>query len=139
MYTVAGGTYKSLGHFKLGNNMTTEELLNLDFREQRNRDKLLKALKIIPPLSKIPDDELEPCHLEKALHIMCNKYGIFVRIQQDPVSGDKCDIWHCIIYNRKDLSTLGSIYGISLFEVFIKTNIAAYSIVKKIKRREKRK
>ena len=70
---------------------------------------------------------------------MCKKYGIFVRIQQDPVSGDKCDIWHCIIYNRKDLSTLGSIYGISLFEVFIKTNIAAYSIVKKIKRREKRK
>ena len=119
--------------------MTTNQLLNLDFRELENRKKLFKALRLIPPLSKIPEDEIEPYHLEKALHIMCNKYNMFTRIQQDPVSGDGYDIWSCQIYNTNTLSELGKVYGISLFEVFIKVNIAVYSEVRKQKKGAKNK
>ena len=115
--------------------MTTNQLLNLDFSSQDNRKKLFKALRLIPPLAKIPEDEIEPYHLEKALHIMCNKYNMFVHIQQDPVSGDGYDIWSCQIYSTRTLNELGKIYGTTLFEVFVKVNIAVYSEVRKQKKK----
>lgn len=116
--------------------MTTAELLNLDFRSKENVIKLYKALKLIPPLSKMSDGEIKQQHLEKALHIMCNKYGMFIRIWQDPQSGGEHDIWRCQVFGADTLGGLVAVYGISLFEILIKVNIAVYAIVRKKKKRE---
>lgn len=97
---------------------------------------LYKALKLIPPLAKMDDNEIELFHLEKALHIMCKKYGMFIKISQDPVSGTDHDIWYCQVFSSETLNVLGKVYGISLLEVFIKANIAMYSVVKKKKKRK---
>lgn len=119
--------------------MTTNQLLNLDYRDNDNRYTLVKALQLIPPLAKMNPSAIDMLHIEKALHIMCNKYGMFLKVQQDPVSGDGYDIWNCQIYSRSNLKLLGRIYGMCLDELFIKTAIAVYSEVRKQKKGVKTK
>lgn len=115
--------------------MTTNQLLNLDWRKNNNREKLSKALLIIPPLKKIANEngDIGIKEIQKAIHIMCNKYEMFVKIMQDPQSGDKCDIWSCYIYNQKNLKQINKIYSISLEELVTKLAIALYSEVRKRK------
>lgn len=112
--------------------MTTNQLLNLDWRDNDNRYTLVLALQKIPPLAKLNASDIDLNHVEKAIHIMCSKYDMLVRIQQDPKSGD-CDIWNCQIYDGKNLDLLGKVYGICIEEVFIKSAIVMYSVVRKRK------
>ena len=119
--------------------MTTNQLLNLDWQDNENRYTLTLALQKIPPLAKMNPNKIDLSHVQKAIHIMCNKYDMFIRIQQDPKSGNKCDIWSCQIYNIVTLNELGKIYGVCIEEVLIKSAIAIYSRVRKLKGGVKKK
>lgn len=118
--------------------MKTEDLLNLDYRQMENKIKLVKALQIIPPLSKIDIEDLDQRYIEKALYIMCNKYGMFIKIMQDPNSGDYgYNIWCANIYKRGNLKELAKIYGICMDEILIKSAIVIYSEVRRLKKKNK--
>ena len=115
--------------------MKTKDLLNLDYRQMENKIKLVKALQMIPPLSRIESEDIDQTHIEKAIHIMCNKYDMFVKIMQDPKSGDKCDIWCMHIYKMSSLKEVAKIYGVCIDEILIKSAIAIYSEVRRLKKK----
>lgn len=113
--------------------MTTNEIINLDYREEKNKEIIQKVLRQIKPLSKYSDEDKIPFNaLEKVITIICKKYRM--RIQElvpDMLSNDSNTIWRVMIINETNLKTIDMIYGISLYEAFAKTAIRLYAEVKK--------
>lgn len=107
--------------------MTTRELMELDCREDENRRKIQKALRLIKPLSKEEDDvPLEK--MERAIKVMCEKYKLWVReLCPDVEAGEKHIVWRAIIIDVTNLKTIGAVYGCTLYEVIAKTTIFIYS------------
>lgn len=113
--------------------MTTNEIINLDYREIKNQKIIQKVLKQIKPLSKYSDEsEIPITALEKAITIMCKKYCMRIRdIVPDVLSNDKSIIWKATLINEINLKVIDTVYGISLYEVFAKITIRLYAQVKK--------
>lgn len=112
--------------------MTTNQILNLDFRVKENQEIIQKVLRQVKPLSKYSDEEIPFSALEKAITVMCKKYVLQIKdIMIDSRSNDTNLIWRVTIANEVDLKVVEMIYGISLYEVFAKTVIKLYSEVKK--------
>lgn len=114
--------------------MKTSELINLDWTDDDNRYILVTALQKIPPLAKMNASAIDSVHVEKAIHIMCYKYGFHIRINQDAQANKKYDVWNCQLYNDKDLKIVSRVYGMCMDEVLIKTAIVLYSQVRRVKR-----
>lgn len=113
--------------------MKTEDVLNLDYREEESKNIIQNVLRQLKPLSKYSDEEEVPIDaLEKVIRIMTRKYLIRIRsIMPDIWSNKDNDIWRCEIVNDKNLELIKNIYGISLYEVLAKTAILMYSEIKK--------
>lgn len=112
--------------------MTTNQILNLDCREEENKEIIQKVLRQIKPLSRFSDEEEIPIEaLEKAITIMCKKYNIRIRdISPDIWSADKKIIWRANIISDKNLMSRGNVYGISMYEVLAKSAIKLYSEIR---------
>lgn len=112
--------------------MTTNQILNLDYREEENKEIIQKVLRQIKPLSRFSEEKEIPIEaLEKAITVICKKYNIRIRdISPDIWSADKKIIWRACIISDKDLKTRGNIYGISMYEVLAKSAIKLYSEIK---------
>lgn len=119
--------------------MTTKELLNLDYREEENKEKVQKALLHIKPLSKFSDEEQVPFEaIEKLVHLIGRKYQVWVRdMSLDHQAGDDYDIIRCNIVDVGTLETIGNVFGICMYEIYAKVAILLWSEVKKenLKRR----
>lgn len=113
--------------------MTTKEVMNLDCREEENKEIIQKVLRQIKPLSKYSDEcEIPFEAIEKAIVVMSKKYNMMVReFMPDVWSNETHTIWRAILINENNLKTIDTIYGISLYEVFAKTAIRLYAEVKK--------
>lgn len=120
------------GHFCKEDNMTTNQVLQLDCREEENKKIIQKVLKQIKPLSKYSDeDEIPFWAIEKAISVMSKKYNVRVREFNPDVWANKNEtIWRATVVNETNLSTI-SVYGISLYEVFAKVAVQMYSMVRK--------
>lgn len=114
--------------------MKTEDILNLDYREKENKQIIQKALLNIKPLSKFSDEKVPIEALEKLLHMICNKYKVWLRnISCDSLASDDGNIWRCEIIDESNLTTMKRLYGICLYELIAKIVIFLWSENKKEK------
>lgn len=108
--------------------MTTEQILALDMRVDGNREKLQKVLSKIKPFAKYEKVPLEM--IEKLIGKMCRKYN--VRVQYMFITrNDDCDYYTLSVKRDDTHEWIGSVYGITLYEVFAKLAVMLYALVKK--------
>ena len=125
-----------------GDKMKTQEILELDCRDEDNKVVLMKVLKTIKPLQRFKKTETDVSEipqwaLEKVLHSTCRKYNVnVVGIQHDPLSNKDSDIWSGMIMGRKFKKF---VYGLSIYELLAKFVVAIYGGIKnnEIHRRDK--
>lgn len=113
--------------------MTTNQVINLDYREKKNQEIIQKVLRQIKPLSKYSDEEDIPFSaIEKAITVMCKKYTMRVnQLSPDMWANNEHTIWRAWLVRDTNLSTIDMVYGITLYEVFAKIAIRLYAEVKK--------
>lgn len=113
--------------------MTTNQVINLDYREKKNQEIIQKVLRQIKPLSRYSDEcEIPFSALEKAITVMCKKYCMRIRdFVPDVWSNKENTIWRATLIDETNLKTIDMVYGISLYEVFAKCAIRLYAEVKK--------
>lgn len=113
--------------------MTTNQILNLDYRLEENKKIIQKVLRQIKPLSRCSEDEEIPIeYLEKAITVMSKKYKLRIgSISPDVWTNEKYSIWRSTIISDKNLQTIGIVWGISMYEVLAKTCIKMYSEIKR--------
>lgn len=113
--------------------MTTNQIINLDYREKENQEIIQKVLRQIKPLSRYSDEcEIPFSALEKAITVMCKKYCMRIReFTPDVWANDEHTIWRATLINETNLKTIDMVYGFSLYEVFAKCAIRLYAEVKK--------
>lgn len=110
--------------------MKTDELLNLDFRDEKNKKIIQKALKKIKPLSRYEQDvPIEA--LEKLLFLMCKKYNIVPNwITMSFTANDKNTVYSANVQSGKNFKSFGYVHGMCLYELMAKLCIKIYAIVK---------
>lgn len=113
--------------------MTTNEIINLDYRKKKNQEIIQKVLRQIKPLSKYSDEcDIPFSAIEKAITVMCKKYCMKVnQLTPDMWANDENTIWKAWLINDTNFKTIDTVYGLSLYEVFAKTVIRLYAEVKK--------
>lgn len=112
--------------------MTTKEIINLDYREEKNKKVIQRVLRQLKPLSKYSDEDIPFNAIEKAIVVMCKKYTMKVNsLALDMLANDEHIIWKVWLINDTNLKTIDIIYGITLYEVFAKTAIRLYAEIKK--------
>lgn len=113
--------------------MTTKEVMNLDCREEENKEIIQKVLRQIKPLSRYSDEcEIPFEAIEKAIVVMTKKYNLRVaEFMPDVWSNKEHVIWRAMLINDTNYKTIDMVYGITLYEVFAKTAIRLYAEVKK--------
>jgi len=113
--------------------MTTDDILNLDYRLEANKIKLKKALCRIKPLSKYEDEEEIPLEkLEKLIGMFSRKYKIMIQyINMTCIKNNEENLFLVSLKTTdKENKWLGSIYGCCLYELFAKTAIKMYVLIK---------
>ena len=113
--------------------MNVKQVINLDYRNPKNKEIIKKVLSEIKPLSRFSDEEEVPMWaIEKAIAVMCKKYNMrFSNITSDIFGNDTCIIWKGDIITEHNYKTVGTVYGISMYELFAKAAIALHDEVKK--------
>lgn len=111
--------------------MKTEQILNLDYRKEENREIIQKVLRKIKPLSKYSDEINIPIEaIEKLVRVMVQKYEITPQWMSmsyfEPVLG----IYSISVKTTTDHKWLGTVYGMCLYEVFAKLAIKMYADIK---------
>lgn len=114
--------------------MTVQEIIELDYREEDNRNVIQKYLKKIKPFTKYNNNEEVPFNkIEKLVGILSKKYNLRIReLAPDIWTADEGVIWKAVIINDTTNLTKCIIYGLSLYEVFAKTVIYMYLERKKV-------
>ena len=113
--------------------MTTNEIINLDYREKKNQEIIQKALRKIKPLSKYSEEYVPYSALEKVINIMSKKYNVRIReITQDIWANESNTIWKATIIND-DIMKTNEVYGLSLYEILAKSAVKIYAETKKIR------
>lgn len=111
--------------------MKTEQILNLDYRKEENREIIQKVLRKIKPLSKYSDEIDIPIEaIEKLIRVLTQKYEIMPQWMNmsyfEPILG----IYSISVKTTTNHEWLGTVYGMCLYEVFAKLAIKMYSDVK---------
>ena len=121
--------------------MKTEQILNLDYTKEENRETIQKVLRKIKPLSKYSDEEDIPIEvIEKLIRVLCQKYEItpqWINISFH----ESLPNYSVGVKTTTDHKWLGNVWGMCLYELFAKLSIKIYSEVKsgKIEERTKTK
>lgn len=102
--------------------MKTQEILNQEYKNEKGKEIIQKALRRIKPFAKYPiDEDIEFEKLEKAILIYCKKlnveYSIFYLLCSDRMHG----------YVHKDHKVIKGVYGKSTYEIYAKLAIYLYS------------
>lgn len=111
--------------------MKTEQILNLDYRKEENKEIIQKVLRKIKPLSKYSDEINIPIEaIEKLVRVLVQKYEITPQWMTmsyfEPILG----LYSIGVKTTTDHKWLGTVYGMCLYEVFAKLAIKMYSEVK---------
>lgn len=111
--------------------MKTEQILNLDYRKEENREIIQRVLRKIKPLSKYSDETDIPIEaIEKLIRVLTQKYEIMPQWMNmsyfEPILG----IYSISVKTTINHEWLGTVYGMCLYEVFAKLAIKMYSDVK---------
>ena len=107
--------------------MTTSEILDLDYADEKNKEIIQKALRKIKPLSKYDIDEEVPLEvLETLVSKYQHKYCLFVNyITPTYIPGERNT--YCATCKRTDtLDYIGNVYSSTIYELFAKLSIKFY-------------
>ena len=109
--------------------MKTNDILELDCRDNKNKQKIQKVLKLIKPFSKYSDEEfIELKYIEKAIYNIIKRYKVDIcSIITDCESNDESIIYKIVI---QYLGIYKVIYGLGIYELYAKTLIFMYSLIK---------
>lgn len=127
--------------------MKTDEILNIDCREEKNINVLNKFLWKIKPIQRIMEKELYnkgdvvPMEiLEKSLHGICMKNGYTMQHLNTyyDEKGFRFYTASVVNTNNKTRDWIGNVYGVSMWETLSKVIIKIYADVKKGEQRYER-
>ena len=111
--------------------MKTEQILNLDFRKEENKEIIQKVLRKIKPLSKCSVEEDIPLEkIEKVVKVLSNKYEITPQWVNMSYRSNECNVYSVGVKTTTDHSWLGNVYGMCLYELFAKLAIKMYSEIR---------
>lgn len=117
--------------------MTTQELLDIDMTEQKNKEIICRMLYKLKPMKKLAENTqaIKMEHLEKVLQGLCSHYNYGVQTIY-PYFEEKKFVFYCASITKKEDTTLwkGNVYGKTMYEVFAKLIIKIYSEIKKEKK-----
>ena len=113
--------------------MNAKQVINLDYRDPKNQEIIQKGLCEIKPLSKfLGKEEVPMWAIEKAITVMCKKYNMRISgITSDVYGSDTNIIWRADIVTEHNYKTVGTVFGISMYELFAKAAIVFHEEVKK--------
>lgn len=109
--------------------MTTNQILELDCRIEKNREVIQKVLRQIKPLAKYPEGKQVPIEkIERCFKVLCNKYDIRIPFgfSFDTQASDEYVIWRCKIETLKGCD-IGIAHGCTFYECMAKAVILIYS------------
>ena len=106
--------------------MKVNDILNLNCKNDEAKEILQKALRKIKPLSKYEEVSFE--QLEKFVMKVVYKYDIILQYISISMM-DKRLLFSISMKNKKG-DWLGTVYGISMYEVFGKLSIKLYSMIR---------
>lgn len=116
--------------------MKTQDILELDYRKEENKNIIQKVLRKIKPLSKYSDEEIIPFEkLEKLILKISQKYEYSPEFHISSYT----HIYYGFIKNMSnDRIIYEKVYGICIYELYAKMAIKMYSDIKqnKVKIRE---
>ena len=112
--------------------MKTDQILNMNYKKDENREIIQKVLKRIKPLSRYTDDvPIEA--LEKLIAIICKKYNLdmqwIVVMSEDAEDGRL--VYSCGVKTHDKSKWLGTVYASCIYELFAKLSIKLFSESKK--------
>lgn len=109
--------------------MTTEEILNLDYRKDESKDKIQKVLRKIKPLSKYSEeDDIPLIVLEKLILLYQKKYNI--RFSYIMMNTESIMIYTASLRTEKG-EWIGNVYGAYIYELFAKVCVLMFAKAKK--------
>ena len=111
--------------------MKTEQILNLDYRKDENKEIIQKVLRKIKPLSKYSEEEQIPLEaIEKLVRVLSQKYEITPQWVTMMFNEPTLGIYSIGVKTTTNHEWLGNVYGMCLYEAFSKLAIKMYSEVK---------
>ena len=111
--------------------MKTDEILNLDYRKEENKEIIQKVLRKIKPLSKFSEENDIPLEaIEKAIRVMVSKYEIRPQWMTISYEGPVLGVYSIGVKTSDTHKWLGDVYGMCLYEVFAKLAVKIYAEVK---------
>ena len=112
--------------------MKTEQILNLDYRDEEAKEAIQKVLKKIKPLSKYSEgyDSVPLEAIEKLIRVLSQRYEITPQWMTMSLYESAVNIYSIGVKTTTDHRWLGTVYGMCLYEVFAKLAIKMYSEVK---------
>lgn len=109
--------------------MTVQEMLDIDYREDKGKKDIQIALRKLKPFSKYSLGKELPLELlEKYLRLVRAKYDImFNYIVMNTIDGD--DSQYSLTY-AKNREVVGTIHGICIYELFAKMVLLSHTSIK---------
>ena len=119
--------------------MRVRDILQLDYKEEENKEVIQNMLKKIKPFSKYEDEDVEMSKIEKFIGVATKKYDLYVRdIMFASIVTDNNEILYNLhLYRESDLQIICEIYGCELYELMAKTAIYIYALIKNEKVRKR--
>lgn len=119
--------------------MRVRDILQLDCREEENKEVIQNMLKKIKPFSKYENEDVEISKIEKFIGVATKKYDLYVRdIMFASIVTDNNEILYNLhLYRESDLQIICEIYGCELYELMAKTAIYIYALIKNEKVRKR--
>ena len=119
--------------------MRVRDILQLDYKEEENKEVIQNMLKKIKPFSKYEDEDVEISKIEKFIGVATKKYDLYVRdIMFASIVTDNNEILYNLhLYRESDLQIICEIYGCELYELMAKTAIYIYALIKNEKVRKR--
>lgn len=110
--------------------MKISKVISLDCKTKENRKILIETVANLPLFN---DKDVNVNTLEKAINKMSNKYpiilGYMLRCQDS-------SYWSAMIKETNHHECVKTIYGESIFEVFLKATLFMYVYIKKVIKKE---
>lgn len=122
--------------------MKTNEILKLNFKEEKSQEIIQKVLKSIKPLQKYSNEEKVPLEsLEKLIGLYSRKYNFSMQWLFFYVTEPKENIWNVSLRNDNNFERIEEIFGHNLYELLSKVAILMTHLIKsgKIELRQKKK
>lgn len=110
--------------------MKISEVILLDFRIKGNRKLVIDMVAKLPFFNDI---EVNVNTLEIAISKMSNKYPIMLGYI---MKGQDGRYWSAMIKESKEHNWIKTIYGESIFEIFLKTTLFMYVYINKVIKKE---